>query len=145
MAAGGKKLIKAAQKYPPAKFVQDFNLLYQRHEQIKALMVQAIQIEINDTMFKIKKLMWSKDIDYQELDEDKLTAQSEKIKANIDRMLGGKEGTKKYQQDEQKFAELGKEMGIEQAAGAIDNEYLQKMQAYLNFLNQMKAAIAASK
>jgi uncharacterized membrane protein (DUF106 family) len=145
MAAGGQRLVNAAKKYPPAKFFQDFNVLYQQHEQVKALMAQAIQIEINDTMWKIKKLMWSKDINYQELDEDKLLAQSEKIKANIDRMLGGKAGTKKYQQDETKFAEIGKEMGIEQAAGATDNEYLRKMQAYLNFLNQMQAAMAASK
>ncbi len=141
MAAGGQRLVKAAQRYPPAKFASDFKLLYEQHEQIKKVVAEALEVEIKSTTADIREFMEGERITLAEDSEDKLLKQSETLKANIDRMIN----PKKTKQDIAKFAQLNKEMGIEQTTRAGDTEYLQKLQRYLSFLNQMKAAINVSR
>jgi hypothetical protein len=138
---GGTAANTAVTAYPPAKFALDFNRLYQQHEQVKALIKQAIDEEIRATSIKISEEMIALREVEGEVNEEMLLERSVQIKGQIDKVLGGK----KLGKDRATLNESLMDLGLTKTEGALDNAYLQRLRAYLNFLNQMQAAMAASK
>ena len=141
MTKGGRHRDAAVTAYPPVKFFTDYKILVQEHEQIKLIIQRVIQNEIRDTLFEFQKAIEAQKIDVTELNEDKLLEQAENIKANVDRMLGGKN----FKQDKKSFGEIGKEIGVTDIARKWNEAYLKKLQEKLGYLRQMQAALAAVK
>ncbi|MCX6774998.1 MAG: hypothetical protein NTY99_02815 [DPANN group archaeon] len=144
IAKGGAKA-GVVMSYPPEKFVVDFNTLRQEHGQIKAVMLKVIEEEIADVRTKIHDGMIEQMENQGEVNINQLEERSEQLKAQIDKVLGGKANSKKLAKDQVALRESYVDLGLIRTDEGLDRAFLQSLQAHLNYLNQMKAALAAAR
>jgi hypothetical protein len=141
VAKGGTTAATAVKAYPPTQFIGEFNVLYQEHEQIKNLMINAIKEEKAEVTYKINELLSDVQEENIELTEGQVLERSQQIKEQIDKVIG----KKKVKKDVAALNESLTDLGLIKTEEDIEKQDLQRLRAYLNYLNQMEAAIASAK
>jgi len=131
----------AVRRYGPAQFFADYTLLKNEHEQIRNIMIKAIEEEIAEVKQKINEAMLERNAVVKEESVDQLLANAEKVEEQIDKVVSRKNEEKARTELTETFSDAG----ITQTEGAMDVQYLQQLQSALAHLQQMLAALAAAR